>query len=136
MSGLAKRRQRILRLRTIEHRLSTIRLASADARLHELEGVAQRIAGLRHSAALPKGPVRGAALNASGELGLRLDRAGADLAAPTQSARAQRDNAEAARLAAWQSEEQSARLHARAAAAEAEAAEQRFIASLPWRKRP
>jgi hypothetical protein len=136
MSSAAKRRQRILRLRTIEHRLSTIRLASADTRLRELEGVAQRIAGLRHSAALPKGPVPGAALNASGELTLRLDRAAQDIIAPTANAREQREDAEAARIATWQSEEQSARLHARAAAAEAEAAEQRFIASLPWRKRP
>jgi hypothetical protein len=136
MSGLAKRRQRILRLRGIEHRLAQLRLAGAEAKLRELEDVAERIAGLRLSTALPAGLVRGATLNASGEFGQRLERAGMDIAAPTAQAKEQRDAAEAARITAWQGEEKSARLHIRAAATEAKAAEQRFIASLPWRKRP
>jgi hypothetical protein len=136
MSGLAKRRQRILRLRGIEHRLAKLRLTGVDAKLRELEAVSDRIAALQLGNASPTGLMRGAALNASSELALRLDRAAQDIIAPTANAREQREDAEAARIAAWQSEEQSARLHARAAAAEAKAAEQRFIASLPWKKRP
>jgi hypothetical protein len=136
MSGLAKRRQRILRLRGIEHRLAKLRLAGVDAKLRELEAVSDRIAALQLGNASPTGLMRGATLNASGEFGQRLERAGIDIAAPTAQAKEQRDAAEAARITAWQGEEKSARLHIRAAATEAKAAEQRFIASLPWRKRP
>ena len=64
MTGTTARRARLLRLRTIEHRIAKAKLARADATLVNLERIAGRIAALKNGLGAGVGGTSGMALKA------------------------------------------------------------------------
>ena len=80
MTGTTARRARLLRLRSIQHRIAVAKLARADANVSNLARIAQRIAGLKAGLGAGTGTTTGMSLMAMTEMAIRLDsaRAGID----------------------------------------------------------
>jgi hypothetical protein len=133
MSGKASRLQRILRVRVVEHRIASLRLAEADNRLSSLTQIGSRIDQLRTKASAGSGLTDGQSLNAMGEMAIRLERACDDMVAPVKAAEAERQDRDARRGTAWAREEGTSRLLQRTTSEEEHVAEQRAAANLPMR---
>jgi hypothetical protein len=135
MSMSAARRGRLLRFRTIEHRVAALRLAAADAAHAEVGGVRDRVAQLRDGIIIPTGSYRGHDLQCLCELSERLDRARLSLRASLAEAQATRDARNVRRVAAHVAEERTSRAHASALQREAAAQELRAASSHPHRRK-
>jgi hypothetical protein len=134
MSARTLRRQRILRLRSIEHRVASARAAEADNRLTSLAGMVGRIENLRARVHTHAGTTDGLMLKSMSEMATRLDTAHQDMAAPIIAARSHLAEMEALRGAAWVREESASRLHIRSAESDAIAHELRADANSPARR--
>ena len=135
MTGTTARRARLLRLRSIQHRIAVAKLARADANVANLARIAQRIVGLKAGLGADEGTTNGMALKAMTEMAIRLDAARAGIAAPISEAEARRAEFNALRIRARQKEESAAKLHDKAATSEAAAQDLRADANRPHRKR-
>jgi hypothetical protein len=135
MTALSKRRARIVSVRALEHRIAAARHARAQREAQSLADVAQRLAQLNAGLGAGRGRAIGQTLNAICEMSLRLNKAGADLAAPMRHAEAQEDAARAARLCAHRDQESATRLHTKAVAREGYESALRADANRPFRKR-
>lgn len=135
MTGTTTRRARLLRLRIIEHRIAKAKLARADAALVNLERIAGRIAALRDGLGASVGGTSGMALKAMAEMSQRLDTARSGMTAPMTEAEARRAEFNALRITAQQKEDSAAKLHDKAATAEAATRDLRADANRPHRKR-
>lgn len=135
MTSTTARRARLLRLRTIEHRVAKAKLARADATLTNLSRIAARIAGLREGLGTAVGGTSGMGLKAIAEMSARLDAAQIGMSAPIDEAEARRAEYSALRIAAQQKEDSAEKLHDKAATSEAAARILRADANRPHRKR-
>jgi hypothetical protein len=135
MTSTTARRARLLRLRTIEHRVAKAKLARADATLTNLSRIAARIAGLREGLGAGVGGTSGMGLKAMAEMSARLDAAQIGMSAPIDEAEARRAEYSALRIAAQQKEDSAEKLHDKAATSEAAARILRADANRPHRKR-
>lgn len=129
MSQVAQRRARILRLRTIEHRVAAARLAQADAAHSAVAQVALRVAALRDQVNVAEGLQNGSDLQSMGELADRLDRARMGLDRSLAEAADVRDARDAERVAARLKEDRTGRVHAEATRRETAERELRAAAS-------
>jgi hypothetical protein len=118
MSRLSQRAARVVRIRSIEHRVAAVRQAAAERRIAELLGIASRLSSLRSGLRTSEGATDGQSLKAMSEMLLRLRRAEGDLARPISQAEAHHQHAFAARLAARSREDGAERLRGKAAEAE------------------
>lgn len=132
MTRLSHRCARILRVRSVEHRVAVACAVTAERRIGDLLGVAQRIADLRGSLRPSLGATNGQVLNAMAEMKARLERAEGDLARPIRQAAAHRDQATVARLLARSREDGAGRLRDKAASAEEKTATLRDQADNPF----
>ena len=135
MTGTTARRARLLRLRTIEHRIAKAKLARADATLVNLERIAGRIAALKNGLGAGVGGTSGMALKAMTEMSIRLDAAQIGMTAPIDEAEARRAEFNTLRITAQHKEDSAAKLHDKAATSEAAARILRADANRPHRKR-
>lgn len=119
MNQTAARRARILRLRTMEHRVAAVRLAQADAAHASVVQVAQRVAALRDQVNVVEGLQNGSDLHSMAELAERLDRARTGLDRSLAEAAEVRDARDAERIAARLKEDRTGRVHAEAMRREA-----------------
>ena len=133
MTRLSQRCTRILRVRSIEHRVAASRQAVAERRVVELLGVARRLGDLRESLRPVPGPVSGQALHAMSEMEDRLRRAAGDLAQPISLAEAHHEQASIARIWARTREDGAERLRDKAEAKEVGARTLREDANRPQR---
>jgi hypothetical protein len=135
MNARTARRKRIIRVRTVEHQMAEANLARANGELASLVELSKRLETLRADLAMAKGAVAGRALNTIGELGVRLDMAKENLAAPLVNASVRRDEAGVIAQSAMVKEESAVRLYERSRrSAEAEV-ERRTDANRPHRRR-
>lgn len=129
------RQQRLVRLRSVEHRLAQARLAAATGELDTLVRLAERLDRLRADLVAAHGELAGHQLNAIGELGCRLETARDTLSRPIDEAGLARDlRHEQSRHAAAR-EDNTIRIVDRNDRARAADREMRRNASLP-RSRP
>lgn len=133
MTSLSQRRARIVRVRTIEHRVAAAKQSAAEQRVASLLGVARRLDDLRASLRTREGVTLGASLQAKEELRGRLARAERDLAGPIRSAEDQHQDASALRLLAKAREEGAERLRNKAISTEEHLQAIRQDASRPFR---
>jgi hypothetical protein len=133
MSAAATRRARLLRLRTIEHRVAAVRLVAADSAHAAVASVSDRVQQLRDGITVPMGQVSGRDLQSLTELCERLDRARIGLQQSLDDARQTRDARDAERIAAHVAEERTGRVHADASRREAIERDLRSAASRPPR---
>lgn len=122
-----------MRVRTIEHRIATMKQTSAEQRLLELVGVARRLEDLRASLAPRPGRADGASLQAMGELSNRLGRAEAELNTPIRRAETAQEEATSMRLRARAREEGAEKLRGQAARTEEQQSALRQDANRPFR---
>lgn len=135
MNARTARRKRIIRVRTVEHQMAEANLARATGELASLVELSKRLETLRADLAMAKGAIAGRALNTIGELGVRLDMAKENLAAPLVNASVRRDEAGIIAQSAMVKEESAVRLYERSRrSAEAEL-ERRTDANRPHRRR-
>ncbi len=135
MTGITARRARLLRLRSIEHRIAKAKLANAEAALGNLSRIAGRIAALRAGLGTGVGGRSGMDLKAMAEMAARLESAQRGMTAPIHEAEARRSEFNALRIAARQKEDSAAKLHDKAASSEAAARDLRADANRPYRKK-
>jgi hypothetical protein len=88
MSAVVKRRERIARVRRVEHVMAAGAAAAAEAQLQSLENSASRVLELRLSLTTGMGSMLSESLAARGELAHRLDVARFGLADAIAGARA------------------------------------------------
>lgn len=134
MTALTARRKRIIRVRSVEHQRAEANLARANGELANLVELARRLEKLRVDLAMAKGAVAGRALNTAGELGMRLDMAKENLAAPLVTASARRDQLGALAQSAMVKEESALRLYERSRKSAEQALERRNDANRPYRR--
>jgi hypothetical protein len=125
MTNVVKRRERIARVRRVEHMQAAATAAQAEAQLASLENSAQRVLELRLSLTTGVGALPAEHLAARGELAHRLDVARFGLADAIASARAVADTRSAERIAARVRQESAERLVERAQHQEDALAEKR-----------
>lgn len=130
----ARRRQRLLRVRIVEHRAATARLVAADAALSAILGIAERVHHLRATARTATGGTTGMSIQIMGEFAMRLDSARSGLDAPVCNARFVRDIEMARRQAAHVAEERVRRLHVDASRRDEVACDLRAAAMQPFRR--
>lgn len=135
MNARTARRKRIIRVRTVEHQMAEANLARANGELASLVELSKRLEVLRVDLAMAKGAVAGRALNTIGELGMRLDMAKENLAAPLVNAGVRRDEAGVIAQSAMMKEESAVRLYERSRKSEAQEQERRADANRPHRRR-
>lgn len=114
MSAVVKRRERIARVRRIEHVLAAGAAAAAENQLASLETSAARVLDLRLSLTTGVGSLLSESLAARGELAHRLDLARFGLADAIAGARAVVETRSAERIEARVRQESAERLVARA----------------------
>lgn len=114
MTPRSARRERLLRLRTIEHRIATLKLANADATVANLLRIAARLEKLRNGLGVDSGERTGMELNSIAEMTLRLESARLGMKAPLDDAHARRSEFLAHRIAAQRREDGAAKLLAKA----------------------
>jgi len=129
----AARRARLLRLRTIEHRVAAVRLVAADSAHAAVANVTDRVTQLREGIMVPTGAYSGCDLQSFSELSERLDRARIGLEQSLLEARHIRDARDAERIAAHVAEERTGRVHADASRREAAERDLRIAAARPPR---
>lgn len=135
MTRTSDRRSRLLRLRSIEHRLAAIRLADADSALNNLVRVRERLAKLRSALVVGEGQADGRDILAMAELAQRLENAQAQMRAPADQAERLRAERQAERIAARMREEGAAKLHVKALSEEAVTEERRTDSNRQYVKR-
>ena len=111
MTLKSTRRARLLRLRTIEHRVAKTTLATADEAVANLARVNARLALVRLGLAAEKGFNTGQALLANAEMAARLARAAHAMVAPVTDADAKRAECAALRIKAHQNEQGALKLY-------------------------
>jgi hypothetical protein len=129
MSATAARRARLLRVRTIEHRIAAVRLATADAAHDAVARLGDRVAQLRDGIRSPVSACHGHDLQSLAELTGRLDHAREGLARSLADSAAVRAARQTERLAAHVAEERTGRVHATALRRETAARELRAAAA-------
>lgn len=135
MSGISTRRARLLRLRTIEHRVAAARQAKADAACNNLSQISQRLSMLRVGLGTSKGGTTGLALKSMTEMSARLDNATHSMVEPINEAESRLSEYRHLRLQARQKEEGAAKLHDRARYSEENDRIRRDETNRPYRKR-
>ena len=135
MNARIARRKRIIRVRTVEHQMAEANLARANGELASLVELSRRLETLRVDLAMAKGAVAGRALNTIGELGMRLDMAKENLAAPLAGASVRRDEAGVLAQSAMVKEESAVRLYERSRKSAEVEMERRADANRPHRRR-
>jgi hypothetical protein len=126
MSALLRQRQRIVRVRKIQHALATNAAAEAAGRVRHLELSRERLLQMRAELKPVEGPSSGQALAQMGELAFRLDNARVGLGPTIDSARSAAATREAERLAARRDQESAEKLQGIAVRAAEELAEQKL----------
>ncbi len=129
MSSTVQRRERIARVRRVEHVQAAAAAAQAEAQLQSLESSAARVLDLRLTLTTGVGSMAAGTLAARGELAHRLDVARFGLADAIASARATAAARSAERIEARIRQESAERLVERAAGDAALLAERRMVAS-------
>lgn len=129
MSVLVRRRERIARVRRVEHVQAAAVAAQAEAQLESLEASARRVLDLRLSLTSGMGAMTAETLAARGELAHRLDVARFGLTDAIASARATASARSAERIEARIRQESAERLAERAASVAQAQAEQRMAAT-------
>jgi len=125
MKALVQRRERIARVRRVQHLQAAAHAAQADARVASLETSESRLTELRHSLTLEPGVFSGATLSNAGELAMRLDTARQGLTEAIVAARASAAQFAALRLEARIRQESAERLEEQAQTAFDELRERR-----------
>jgi Holliday junction resolvasome RuvABC ATP-dependent DNA helicase subunit len=133
VSRLSQRCARILRVRSVEHRVAAARQAAAEQRVVQLVGVARRLGDLRDSLRPKPGFSDGQSLHAMAEMEERLRRAAGELEQPLSHAEAHHEQATLARLVARTREDGAERLRDKSAYREESAAMLREEAVRPPR---
>ncbi|WP_076071926.1 hypothetical protein [Sphingomonas montana] len=113
MKGLVRRRERIVRVRRVQHLQVAAAAAQAEGRALQLETTSDRLRDLRGSLAATPGVTFGAALANVNELGARLEKVRDGLTDAIVGARATAAEQAALRLAARIREESAVRLKER-----------------------
>jgi hypothetical protein len=126
--SLVKRRERIARVRRVEHVLASGAAAAAEAQLASLQASAERVLSLRLMLTTGVGSISSETLASQGELAHRLDLARFGLADAIAGARATAEARIADRIAARVRQESAVKLKERAAAAAGAQAERRTAA--------
>lgn len=126
MSATLSQRQRIARVRRIQHGLAASAAASAAGRVRSLELSRERLLQMRAELRPVEGPSSGQALAQMGELAMRLDSARLGLGPTIDSARSAAAMREAERLAARRDQESAEKLEDMAFRAAEELAEQKL----------
>ncbi|MFS0737591.1 hypothetical protein ABC347_11120 [Sphingomonas sp. 1P06PA] len=135
MTGLVARRQRIARVRSIQHILASAEAARAEARVEQLESTERRLALLSAQMTPAVGHGTGQHLSSGAEMIGRLAQVRDGLTDSIVGARASAEQQAALRIAARIRQESAERLGARAVrAAEAKAEAKR--AALPRPRTP
>lgn len=129
MKARVAKRQRIARVRRIQHDLAAADAARAENHATMLENSAERLMQLRQSLTAGMGRSNGATLANLGELAMRLDAARSGLADAITSARAAAEHQASLRLDARLRQESADKLKARAASALADYLERNAITS-------
>jgi hypothetical protein len=130
----AARRQRLLRLRTIEHSTAAARFMVADAAHAALADVVARLAQLRTDLTMAVGVHHGHDVQGLAELSMRLDRARDGLTSSLSAAAQTRRVADDQRLTAQSTHDRVGRVHAEATRREAADRALRIAASYPPRR--
>lgn len=117
MKALVRRRQRVARVRRVQHLQASAIAAQAEGKAVSLQLSADRLAQLRGSLDLAPGAVSGAALSNAGELAMRLDAVRDGLTDAIVSARVSAARFAALRLEARIRQESAEKLGERASAA-------------------
>lgn len=135
MTTRSARRERLVRMRTIEHRVAALRLASADTELANLTQIAARLEKLRNSLGVNVGLRNGVELHAIAEMSLRLEQAHVGIEAPLDDAQARRSQFLAHRISAQRREDGASKLLAKAKNEEVVNYERRTDANRQYVKR-
>ncbi|HTU10071.1 MAG TPA: hypothetical protein VMG08_04150 [Allosphingosinicella sp.] len=125
MSAL-RQRQRIVKVRKIQHALAANAAAAAAGRVRSLELSRERLLQMRAELRPVEGQTTGQALAQLGELAMRLDNARLGLAPTIESARSAAATREAERLTARRDQESAEKLEDMAFRAAEELAEQKL----------
>lgn len=133
MSSALRQRQRIVKVRRIQHALAANAAATAAGRVRSLELSRERLLQMRAELKPVEGPTTGQALAQMGELALRLDSARLGLGPTIDSARSAAATREAERLAARRDQESAEKLEGIAFRAAEDLAEQKLRGV--WRRR-
>lgn len=110
MKSLIRRRERIVRVRRVQHLQAAAVAAEAEGRAIQLESTSDKLRALRYSLIPSPGQTFGSALSSVSELGERLERVRDGLTDAIVSARAHAAQQAALRLAARIREESALRL--------------------------
>ena len=116
MKGLVRRRERIVRVRRVQHLHVAAAAAQAEGRVAQLENTSERLRDLRGSLGAAPGTTFGAALASASELGERLEKVRYGLTNAIVAARANAAEQSALRLAARIREESALKLKTRSEA--------------------
>lgn len=120
MKQLVRKRERIVRVRHVQHLQASAQAAQAEGRVATLESSAARLATLRGSLSPAPGMLFAAALSGAGELAMRLEAAQESMVPAIRDARASAERLAATRLEARIRQESATRLEERAQAAYAD----------------
>ena len=126
MTAALRQRQRIVKVRRIQHALAANAAATAAGRVRSLELSRERLRQMRAELKPGAGPTCGQALAQMGELAMRLDSARLGLAPTIESARSAAATREAERLTARRDQESAEKLEETAFRAAEELAEQKM----------
>ena len=126
MTAALRQRQRIVKVRRIQHALAANAAATAACRVRSLELSRERLRQMRAELKPVAGQTCGQALAQMGELAMRLDSARLGLAPTIESARSAAATREAERLTARRDQESAEKLEETACRAAEELAEQKM----------
>lgn len=129
MTNVIRQRQRIVRVRRIQHNLAASAAAEAAGHVQMLEINRERLARMRSELRPGEGLTSGAALARMGELAMRLDSARQGLGRTIDSARSVAALRETARLSARRGQESAEKLQQAAIGAAERLAERRPLRS-------
>lgn len=124
-ASLVRRRERIARVRRVEHAQAAAHAAAAEMQLASLEASENRLTTIRASLSWELGDFSAATLASRAELALRLDEARFGLTDAIVNARATAEARTAERIDARKRQESAEKLGERAEAEMARAAERR-----------
>lgn len=110
MKGLIRRRDRIVRVRRVQHIQAQAVVAQAEGRLASLESSSDRLRSLREALAIDAGGMTGAGLANRAEMAMRLDSVRDGLRDAIVGAQAAVDKSAALRLEARIKQESAERL--------------------------
>jgi hypothetical protein len=129
MKSIIRQRERIVRVRRIQHNLAASAAAEAAGHVQMLETNRERLARMRDDLRAAEGVTSGASLARMGELSMRLDSARYGLGRTIDSARSVAALREGARLVARRGQESAEKLQQAAIGAAERLAERRPLRS-------